>query len=100
MIGHELASQGLLAQTIAAAQHSPNGSRPANRAARVRAVRPCVDDFSLDRLVSDLEAVVDAEGLGRFALLGISQGGAVSIVYAARHPERVGHTVSALMIVG
>jgi pimeloyl-ACP methyl ester carboxylesterase len=54
-----------------------------------------VDDFSLDRPVSDLEAVVDAEGLGRFALLGISQGGAVSIVYAASHPERVSHTVSA-----
>jgi len=52
-----------------------------------------VDDFSLDRLVSDLEAVVDAEGLQRFALLGMSQGGAVSIVYAARHPERVSHLV-------
>jgi len=43
----------------------------------------------LDRLVADLEAVVDAAGLERFALLGISQGGAVSMAYAARHPERV-----------
>jgi pimeloyl-ACP methyl ester carboxylesterase/DNA-binding CsgD family transcriptional regulator len=46
-------------------------------------------DASLDVLVADLEAVVDAAGLDEFALLGISQGGAVSIAYAARHPERV-----------
>ena len=52
-----------------------------------------VDDFDLDCLVSDLEAVVDAAGLERFALLGMSQGGAISIGYAARHPERVSHLV-------
>ena len=45
-----------------------------------------VDDFSLDVLVADLESVVDAAGLKRFALLGMSQGGAVSIAYAARPP--------------
>jgi pimeloyl-ACP methyl ester carboxylesterase len=39
--------------------------------------------------VSDLEAVVDAAGLERFALFGISQGCAVSIAYAVRHSERV-----------
>jgi pimeloyl-ACP methyl ester carboxylesterase/DNA-binding CsgD family transcriptional regulator len=50
-------------------------------------------DVTLDLLVSDLEAVVDAAGLDRFALLGTSQGGAVSITYAARHPERVSHLV-------
>jgi pimeloyl-ACP methyl ester carboxylesterase len=48
-----------------------------------------VADFSLDRQVEDLEAVVSASGLERFALLGISQGCAKSVVYAARHPERV-----------
>jgi pimeloyl-ACP methyl ester carboxylesterase len=36
-----------------------------------------------------LETVVDAAGLDRFPLLGISQGCAVAISYAARHPERV-----------
>jgi pimeloyl-ACP methyl ester carboxylesterase/DNA-binding CsgD family transcriptional regulator len=46
-------------------------------------------DASLDTLVGDLEAVVDAAGLDKFALLGISQGGAVSMAYAVRHPERV-----------
>jgi pimeloyl-ACP methyl ester carboxylesterase len=39
--------------------------------------------------VSDLEAVIDAAGLDRFALLGISQGGPLSVAYAAKHPERV-----------
>ena len=48
-----------------------------------------VDDFSLDTWVGDLETVVDAAGLDRFPLLGISQGGPVAITYAARHPERV-----------
>lgn len=43
----------------------------------------------LDAWVSDLEAVVDAAGLDRFPLLGISQGGPVAIAYAARHPHRV-----------
>jgi pimeloyl-ACP methyl ester carboxylesterase len=39
--------------------------------------------------VRDLEAVVDAAGLEQFPLLGISQGAAVAVEYAARHPERV-----------
>jgi pimeloyl-ACP methyl ester carboxylesterase/DNA-binding CsgD family transcriptional regulator len=50
-------------------------------------------DASLDVLVADLEAVVDAAKLERFALLGTSQGGALSIAYAVRHPERVSHIV-------
>ena len=41
----------------------------------------------------DLESVVEAIGLDRFALLGLSQGCAVSIAYAIRHPERVSHLV-------
>jgi pimeloyl-ACP methyl ester carboxylesterase len=50
-----------------------------------------VDEVSFETFVSDLEAVVDASGVERFALLGISQGCAVSIAYAVRHPERVKH---------
>jgi pimeloyl-ACP methyl ester carboxylesterase len=50
-----------------------------------------VEDVSLETFVSDLEAVVDASCLERFALLGISQGCAVSIAYAVRHPERITH---------
>jgi pimeloyl-ACP methyl ester carboxylesterase/DNA-binding winged helix-turn-helix (wHTH) protein len=44
---------------------------------------------TLDDWVNDLEAVVDAAGLERFALLGASGGAPVSIRFAARHPERV-----------
>src|SRR5207237_9678404 len=52
-----------------------------------------VDEISLDAFVSDLETVVDAAGITRFALLGISQGCCVSIAYAARHPERLSHLI-------
>lgn len=52
--------------------------------------------LSLDAWVDDLEAVADAAGLKRFALLGCSQGCAVSIAYAVRHPERV----SCLVLLG
>lgn len=48
-----------------------------------------VQDFSLETRVADLEAVIDAAGFERFALLGMSQGGPAAIGYAARHPERV-----------
>jgi len=48
-----------------------------------------IEDFSLERQVEDLEAVVEATGVERFPLLGLSQGCAISAVYAARHPERV-----------
>jgi pimeloyl-ACP methyl ester carboxylesterase/DNA-binding CsgD family transcriptional regulator len=52
-----------------------------------------VTAFSLDAWVADLEAVVAATGLRRFPLIGMSQGGAVAIAYAMRHPERVSHLV-------
>jgi len=52
-----------------------------------------VDDLSFDAWVRDLETVVDAAGLERFPLLGISQGCAVAIAYAERHPERVSRLV-------
>jgi hypothetical protein len=44
-------------------------------------------EISLDVMISDLEAIVDAVGLDRFALLGVSQSCAVSVAYAIRHPE-------------
>jgi pimeloyl-ACP methyl ester carboxylesterase/DNA-binding CsgD family transcriptional regulator len=52
------------------------------------------DDLSLDRRIEDLETVITAAGIEEpFALLGMSQGGAVSVAFAARHPERVSHLV-------
>jgi pimeloyl-ACP methyl ester carboxylesterase len=51
------------------------------------------EKISFEAFVSDLETVIDAAGLTRFALLGISQGCAVSIAYAVRHPERLSHLI-------
>jgi pimeloyl-ACP methyl ester carboxylesterase len=50
-------------------------------------------EISFDHFVDDLEAVVEAAGVDRFALLGVSQGCAVSIAYAVRHLERVSRLV-------
>lgn len=48
-----------------------------------------VDDFSLERRLADLETLVDAAGLDRFAVLGMSGGSPVALAYAHRHPDRV-----------
>ena len=50
-------------------------------------------DFSFEAFVQDLETVVDALALHRFALFGVSQGAPIAIAYAARHPERVSRVV-------
>jgi pimeloyl-ACP methyl ester carboxylesterase len=52
-----------------------------------------VATVSLDAWVTDLETVVDAVGVERFPLLGISQGGAVAVAYAVRNPERVSRLI-------
>ena len=52
-----------------------------------------VGDVNFDTWVKDLETVVDAAGLDRFPLLGISRGGPIAIAYAVKHPERVTHLV-------
>lgn len=49
-----------------------------------------VPEVSFAAWVRDLETVIDAVGLDRFDLFGMSQGGAVGISYAARHPKQVG----------
>jgi pimeloyl-ACP methyl ester carboxylesterase/DNA-binding CsgD family transcriptional regulator len=50
-------------------------------------------DLSFESWVSDLDTVVEATGVKRFPLLGVSQGAAVAIAYAARNPGRVSHLV-------
>ena len=52
-----------------------------------------VPSISFEAWVRDLETVVDALGLERFPLLGISQGASIAIAYAVRHPERVSHLI-------
>lgn len=48
-----------------------------------------VADFSLERRLADLAALVDAAGLDRFAVLGMSGGAPVALAYAHAHPDRV-----------
>jgi DNA-binding winged helix-turn-helix (wHTH) protein/pimeloyl-ACP methyl ester carboxylesterase len=51
------------------------------------------EDLSFEAWVRDLEAIVDGLGMERVPLLGISQGCAVAVAFAARHPERVSSLV-------
>ena len=50
-------------------------------------------EFSLEKFVEDLEAVLAAAGLERFALLGFGVGSVIGMTYSVRHPERVGRLV-------
>ena len=50
-------------------------------------------EISFDKWASDLEAIVDCAKLDRFILLGLSQGAAQAVAYAARHPERLTHLI-------
>jgi pimeloyl-ACP methyl ester carboxylesterase/DNA-binding CsgD family transcriptional regulator len=52
-----------------------------------------VTDVSLDAMLGDLDAVVGALGLRRFALLGFYNSCTHAIAYAARNPGRVTHLV-------
>lgn len=52
-----------------------------------------VPELSLEKWVGDLETVVEAAGVKRFPMFGISQGCAVAVAYAVRHPERVSRLI-------
>ncbi len=52
-----------------------------------------VKTYDMEAWVRDLEAVVSALNLDRFPLLGISQGAAVCVAFAVKHPERVSRLV-------
>ena len=47
------------------------------------------DSYTQQEMADDLAAFVDAHGLARFALLGLSMGGRNAYAYAAQHPDRV-----------
>jgi pimeloyl-ACP methyl ester carboxylesterase len=51
---------------------------------------PSTHVLSLDERLEDLIAVIDAVGAGRAALFGTSEGGPVSILFAATYPDRAG----------
>jgi pimeloyl-ACP methyl ester carboxylesterase/DNA-binding winged helix-turn-helix (wHTH) protein len=52
--------------------------------------------ITFEDFVADLGSVMDAAGVARAPVLGISQGASVAVAYAARHPERI----SALILIG
>lgn len=51
------------------------------------------EEISFAGFVRDFECVAKTTKFDRFAILGISQGAAIAIDYAARHPERVSKLV-------
>jgi len=52
-----------------------------------------VRDYSPEAQVHDLGAIIEALGLRGVALMGISQGGPISIAYAGQHPENVSQLI-------
>jgi pimeloyl-ACP methyl ester carboxylesterase len=51
---------------------------------------------NLDQRMDDVRAVMDAVGVERAAIMGVSEGGSLAMLYAASHPERC----SALILYG
>ncbi|MFP4229462.1 MAG: alpha/beta fold hydrolase [Salinivenus sp.] len=58
-----------------------------------RSERPWTNDYSLARLVEDLEALRLHWDQPTLVLMGHSFGGALALEYAARHPERVARMI-------
>lgn len=52
-----------------------------------------LEEYGTDTYVADLEAVREALGLQRFALIGTSMGGIISMNYAPKYPQRVDRVV-------
>jgi class 3 adenylate cyclase len=50
---------------------------------------PVTEAPTLEQRIDDVRAVMDAAGSERAALFGISEGGPMSVLFAATHPERV-----------
>src|SRR5450759_5886972 len=48
-----------------------------------------VSAYSMDQLVADVIAIADAQGVGRFHLVGHDWGGALAWSVAGAHPERL-----------
>jgi class 3 adenylate cyclase len=52
-----------------------------------------IEGITWEGSIRDLEAVIDATGLDKVAVFGISQGGPAAIDYAIAYPERVTHLI-------
>lgn len=52
-----------------------------------------VEEFSPQTRLEDLETVIEASGVEKCALMGMSEGGSTAIEYAAKYPDRVSHLI-------
>ncbi len=50
---------------------------------------PSTQSLSIDQRIDDVQAILDAVGADRAALFGASEGGSMSVLFAAAHPDRV-----------
>jgi class 3 adenylate cyclase len=55
---------------------------------------------TLEQRIDDIKAVMDAEGLERAHILGLSEGGMMGQLFAALHPERVDRLVLVNSMIG
>jgi pimeloyl-ACP methyl ester carboxylesterase len=55
---------------------------------------------TLEQRIDDIRAVMDAEGLARAHVLGLSEGGLMGQLFAALHPERVDRLVLVNSMIG
>jgi pimeloyl-ACP methyl ester carboxylesterase len=54
---------------------------------------PCGDGFTVETMAADAAAVLDAAGVARAHVHGVSMGGMISLSLALDHPDRVGGLV-------
>ena len=55
---------------------------------------------TLEQRIEDIKAVMDAEGIERAHVLGLSEGGIMGQLFAALHPERVDRLVLVNSMIG
>jgi class 3 adenylate cyclase len=84
MSGSRLGVDTMVAKGFQVIRYDSRGTGSSDRAAQ---------DFSLETMLLDLEAVVNQLGLDRFALHGHFVGARPAIAYAVRQPDRVTHLV-------
>ena len=84
MSGTRLSVDMMVAEGFQVIRYDSRGTGSSDRTAQ---------DFSLETMLLDLEAVVNQVGLDRFALHGHFVGARPAIAYAVRQPDRVTHLV-------
>lgn len=78
------AAYGVLARDVRFIQFDGRGTGRSQRD---------VSDLGIDAMLGDIDAVAEAAGLHRFALLGFYASVPHAIAYAARHPDRVSQLI-------